>query len=107
MQRRKLFGILSALVFGTMGFAASASADFVIEARTAAIRTEGGPNAGGGWNLWTNGRVGQPLRFKTAGTSGLVVRAWGSSDKQDCSEPWGCLERRARRPGADRDQYGK
>lgn len=78
MQRRKLFGILIALVFGTTGFAASASADFVIEARTAAIRTEGGPNAGGGWNLWTNGRVGQPLRFKDAGTYGIVVRAWGS-----------------------------
>ena len=68
MQRRKLFGILIALIFGTMGFAASASADFIIEARTAAIRTEGGPNAGGGWNLWSNGRVGQPLRFKDAGT---------------------------------------
>lgn len=78
MQRRKLFGILNALVFSTTGFAAPASADFVIEARTAAIRTEGGPNAGGGWNLWTNGRVGQPLRVKTGGQYGVVVRAWGS-----------------------------
>ena len=71
--------ILGTLVVGTVGVAASASADFVIEARTAAIHTEGGPYASGGWNLWSNGRVGQPLRFATAGTYGIVVRAWGSS----------------------------
>ena len=53
-------------------------ADLVIRAEEAAIRTEGGPNAGGGWNLWSNGRVGQPLRFTTPGTYAVVVRAWGS-----------------------------
>ena len=57
---------------------ASASAELVIEAETAAIRTEGGPYAGGGWNLWSSGRVGQPLRFQNAGSYGVVVRAWGS-----------------------------
>ena len=57
----------------------SASAELVIEAETAAIRTEGGPYAGGGWNLWSSGRVGQPLRFQNAGSYGVVVRAWGSA----------------------------
>ena len=60
----------------------SASAELVIEAEKAAIRTEGGPNAGGGWNLWSNGRVGQPLRFQNAGTYGIVVRAWGSRGRR-------------------------
>jgi hypothetical protein len=55
-----------------------ARADLVIRAEQAAIRTEGGPHAGGGWNLWSNGRVGQPLRFATPGTYTVVVRAWGS-----------------------------
>ena len=70
--------ILGMLLFGTAGIAASASAELVIEAGTAAIQTEGGPYAGGGWNLWSNGRVGQPLRFQNAGSYGMVVRAWGS-----------------------------
>ena len=50
----------------------------VIDADKAAVRTEGGPNPGGGWNLWSNGRVGQPLRFATGDTYRVVVRAWGS-----------------------------
>jgi len=50
----------------------------VIDADKAAVRTEGGPNPGGGWNLWSNGRVGQPLRFATGETYSVVVRAWGS-----------------------------
>ena len=53
-------------------------AALVIEADKAAIRTEGGPVPGGGWNLWTNGRVGQPVRIAAAGTYQIVVRAWGS-----------------------------
>ncbi|MCY2986674.1 MAG: endo-1,4-beta-xylanase [Planctomycetota bacterium] len=59
--------------------APSAVAALVVDAEKAAIHTEGGPHAGGGWNLWSDGRVGQPLRFATAGTYGIVVRAWGSS----------------------------
>jgi endo-1,4-beta-xylanase len=50
----------------------------VIEAEKASIRTEGGPAAGGGWNLWSNGRVGQPVRIRTSGTYDIIVRAWGS-----------------------------
>jgi len=45
-----------AAVFGATPLAA----EIVIRAEKAAIRTEGGPAAPGGWNLWTNGRVGQP-----------------------------------------------
>lgn len=70
--------ILGVLIVGTVGLAASASANFVIKAEKAAIRTEGGPNAGGGWNLWSGGRVGQPMRFQYAGSYGVIVRAWGS-----------------------------
>jgi len=55
-----------------------ARADVVIRAEEAAVRTEGGPHAGGGWNLWSSGRVGQPLRCTSPGTYTVVVRAWGS-----------------------------
>jgi hypothetical protein len=54
------------------------TAEVTIQAEKAAIRTEGGPLPGGCWNLWSNGRVGQSLRFTTAGNYGIVVRAWGS-----------------------------
>lgn len=56
----------------------TAKADVVIPAEKATIRTEGGPASGGGWNLWSNGYVGQPIRVATAGEYGVVVRAWGS-----------------------------
>ncbi len=56
----------------------AAKADVVIPAEKAVIRTEGGPASGGGWNLWSNGHVGQPIRIATAGKYGVVVRAWGS-----------------------------
>jgi GH35 family endo-1,4-beta-xylanase len=51
----------------------------VIQAEKAAIKTEGGPLASGGWNLWSNGRVGQPLRVTMAGNYIIEIRAWGSS----------------------------
>lgn len=38
----------------------AAKADVVIQAEKAAIRTEGGPASGSGWNLWSNGYVGHP-----------------------------------------------
>jgi endo-1,4-beta-xylanase len=55
-----------------------ATAAVVIPAGKATIRTEGGPMSGDRWNLWSNGRVGQPLRFATAGKYDIVVRSWGS-----------------------------
>jgi GH35 family endo-1,4-beta-xylanase len=51
--------------------------DVVIPAERAAIKTEGMAVAGG-WNLFSNGRVGQALRFETPGTYHVVIRAWGS-----------------------------
>jgi GH35 family endo-1,4-beta-xylanase len=56
----------------------AAKADVVIQAEKAAIRTEGGPASGGGWNLWSNGHVGQPVRLSATGIYRVVVRAWGS-----------------------------
>ena len=55
-----------------------AEADLVIHAAKAAMRTEGGPVADGVWNLWSNGRVGQPIRVAAAGKYRVVIRAWGS-----------------------------
>jgi GH35 family endo-1,4-beta-xylanase len=48
-----------------------------IPARDAAIKTEGGP-VPGGWNLWSNGRVGQRVEVPRTGDYMVVVRAWGS-----------------------------
>ncbi len=58
--------------------ATSASAALVIQAEKAVIRTEGGPMPDGAWNLWSNGRVGQPIRVAAAGKYQVVIRAWGS-----------------------------
>ncbi len=69
---------LSALIVVSTCLASAATAEITIPAEKAAIRTEGGPMPGGCWNLWSNGRVGQPLRFAAAGNYGVVVRAWGS-----------------------------
>ncbi len=67
------------VVAGTLGPApVPAKAALVIEAQNAAIRTEGGPNQGGGWNLWSNGRVGQAVRVSATGEYQIIVRAWGS-----------------------------
>ena len=76
-ERNRCFALL--VVVGALACHSSqVRADLVIRAEEAAIRTEGGPHAGGGWNLWSNGRVGQPLRFAAPGTYAVVVRAWGS-----------------------------
>jgi len=61
-----------------VGFALLASAATVIPADRALVRTEGGPLSDGGWNLWTGGRVGQPVQITDAGTYQVVVRAFGS-----------------------------
>jgi Ca-dependent carbohydrate-binding module xylan-binding len=64
---------------GTLAwFPSQADAALVIQAENAAIRTEGGPNPGGGWNLWSNGRVGQAVRIATSGSYEIDVQAWGS-----------------------------
>ena len=45
--------------------------------RKAAIKTEGGP-VDGGWNLWSDGKVGQYVQIPSAGTYTIIIRAWGS-----------------------------
>jgi len=55
-----------------------ANAELVIQAAKAATRTEGGPMPEGTWNLWSHGRVGQPIRVAEAGKYQVVIRAWGS-----------------------------
>jgi hypothetical protein len=49
----------------------------VIEAENASIKTVGG-TIGSGWNLWSNGLLGEKVRIPTAGTYDVVVRAYGS-----------------------------
>ena len=66
------------LVVGTLaGHPAQAEAALVIRVEDAAIRTEGNFMPGGGWNIWGNGRVGQPVRIAAAGKYQIIVRAWG------------------------------
>jgi len=69
---------LSAMFLAAVFGAASLAGEIEIRPEKAAIRTEGGPAKGGGWNLWSNGRVGQPLRVTAGGTYRVVVRAGGS-----------------------------
>ena len=69
---------LMIIILATNCRIASAQAAFVIQAEKAAIKTVGGPMPDGCWNLWSNGRLGQPLRFAAAGHYAVVVRAWGS-----------------------------
>ena len=49
----------------------------VIEAEEASIRTIGGPS-GDGWNLWSNGTLGESVAIPESGTYEVVVRAYGS-----------------------------
>jgi GH35 family endo-1,4-beta-xylanase len=72
----KLTGLL--LLAGVVLDQTAPAHALAIRAERAAIRTEGGPIPGGGWNLWSNGRVGQPLRIATGGPHQIVIRAWGS-----------------------------
>jgi endo-1,4-beta-xylanase len=66
-----------AITLVVMASQARAEAEVVILAEKAAVKTEGGPVAGG-WNLWSNGHVGQAIRITNAGKYNVVVRAWGS-----------------------------
>ncbi|MCX7046829.1 MAG: endo-1,4-beta-xylanase [Candidatus Sumerlaeota bacterium] len=85
---RRLAGFMAlahiVICLGMLALAPSAPAAenqnaLTIAAEKAAVKTEGGPFAGGGWNLWSNGRVGQPVRIASAGKYQIVVRAWGSA----------------------------
>jgi GH35 family endo-1,4-beta-xylanase len=41
------------------------------------VKTEGGP-VDGGWNLWSDGRLGQRVGISRGGLYTIVIRAWGS-----------------------------
>jgi len=57
--------------------AARANGALLIEAQKATIKTEGGPIPGG-WNLWSQGCVAEPVRIAVPGAYTVEVRAWGS-----------------------------
>ncbi len=57
--------------------AATTSNTLVIPAQQAGIKTVGG-KVEGGWNLWSDGRVGQRVKILQGGQYTVVVRAWGS-----------------------------
>jgi hypothetical protein len=59
-------------------FSAVPSNGLVIEAENASINTAGGLIKGG-WNLWSNGTLGENIYITAAGTYEVVVRAYGSS----------------------------
>ncbi len=61
----------------TTSLASQSSDALVIPAEQAGIKTVGG-RVEGGWNLWSDGRVGQRLKILRTGQYTVVVRAWGS-----------------------------
>lgn len=76
MKRTVRFLLAACLALATG--AVPLAGEVTIRPEKAAIRTEGGPARGGGWNLWSNGRVGQAVRVTEGGTYRVVVRAGGS-----------------------------
>ncbi|MCX6997593.1 MAG: endo-1,4-beta-xylanase [Kiritimatiellaeota bacterium] len=71
-------GLARLVTVGALLGALSAAGALVIEAEKAATKTTGAANHGGGWNLYSNGEVGQMVRIAAAGNYQVVVRAWGS-----------------------------
>jgi len=69
---------LSVITVALILAAATHAADLVIEADKALIHTEGAAHTAGAWNLWSNGRLGQPVHIATAGKYKITIRAWGS-----------------------------
>ncbi len=61
----------------TNSLASQVSDSLVIQADKAGVKTVGGP-VEGGWNLWSDGRVGQRVKISRTGLYTVVIRAWGS-----------------------------
>ncbi len=61
----------------TTAFADQVSDSLVILADKADVKTVGG-KVEGGWNLWSDGRVGQRVKISRTGLYTVVLRAWGS-----------------------------
>jgi endo-1,4-beta-xylanase len=66
---------LALIVTTSLGVQVSSS--LVIPAEQAGVRTVGG-RVEGGWNLWSDGRVGQRVKISRTGLYTVVIRAWGS-----------------------------
>ena len=81
-SRRLLFTSLLLWLDGSMALADG----LTIPAADAAIKTVGGKIAGGdaalgGWNLWSNGELGDYVTFPADGAYRITVRAYGSPAK--------------------------
>ena len=61
----------------TTSLGCQVSSSLVIPAEQAGVRTEGG-RVEGGWNLWSDGLVGQRVKISRTGLYTVVIRAWGS-----------------------------
>ncbi len=64
-------------IIDTNSLASQVSDSQVIQADKAGVKTVGGP-VEGGWNLWSDGRVGQRVKISRTGLYTVVIRAWGS-----------------------------
>ena len=64
----------------TTSLANEVSDTLVIPAEQAGVKTVG-ERVDGGWNLWSNGRVGQRVKISRTGLYTVVIRAWGSPAK--------------------------
>lgn len=71
---KKIYFLLVVYIF----FSPCSGIALKIEAEHATIKTTGGPFHGG-WNLYSNGTVGEYIRIQTAGTYEVTVYAYGSS----------------------------
>ena len=80
MKIKPMLGGLLA-VFSLMGLSGAPAATnaLVIAAEQATIKSEGAPQPGGGWNLYSEGIVGDFIRVETSGKYRVTIRAWGSS----------------------------
>jgi GH35 family endo-1,4-beta-xylanase len=78
MSHRSLWWGLAAPVFGLVAARGDDPPNaLVIPAGEAAVKTIGRA-VPGGWNLWSDGYVGQTVRIRAQGRYRVVVRAWGS-----------------------------
>jgi hypothetical protein len=69
--------LCSVVLFLAVADLSNEAAALTIKAETASIKTAGGPVAGG-WNLYSNGTVGEYIRVKTNGAYDVAVSARGS-----------------------------
>ena len=79
----------------TTSLGCQVSSSLVIPAEQAAVRTEGGP-VEGGWNLWSDGRVGQRVEDLPDRAYTVVIRAWGSPVEGTSGRRWLCWSMNSR-----------